>query len=193
MTEEQPGLELAEAVAQRICHDLAGPIGALTTAVDLLDMDDDVVLHELIADSIAALAASLKLHRFVFGPGRETSATGAVRELFAAWALTRQALVVDWSVTDEELPGRQLRLLLGLAIVAAEAAHRGGRVCVASRGVTAIAPGILLDPALAAVLTGGPVYPGAAFATPRLVAALAAAEQLTIEVTAAEGIVTLTF
>ncbi len=136
--------DLAGLFAMRLTHDLAGPLGAIATGVDLLE-GGDAEVRGLIADGVTAAVASLRLHRFILAPP-ETS--GTARDLFAAWVATRENVVLDW----RGAPATPA-IVLGLAMIATEAARRGGTVTVDGDIVT-FAPAPVLDPAVRAALGG---------------------------------------
>ncbi len=142
---------LAALVAMRLTHDLAGPIGAISTGIELLD-DGDRELRGLIADGAASAVASLRLHRFVLAPPEEAE---PARGLLAAWLKTRDATTLDWTATPRD--SGHAAMLLGLAMCAAEAAPAGGRIAVDNGGVTLSGAKVRLDPGVAAALGGGEV------------------------------------
>jgi histidine phosphotransferase ChpT len=139
--------DLAALFAMRLAHDLAGPLGAVTTGLDLLD-GGDAEVRQLIADGVAAAAASLKLHRFIVAPPDDAAVAPG---LLAAWVATRGDVALDWRAAPSA-PA----IVVGLAMTAAEAARRGGTLTVDGDRVT-FAPAPTLDPAVAAALAGEPV------------------------------------
>ena len=140
-------IDLAALVAMRLTHDLAGPLGAISTGIDLLDGGDPEI-RSLIADGTAAAVASLRLHRFILAPtGDATSAHG----LLAAWVATRDGVSLEWR-NEPDVP----EIALGLAMTAIEAARRGGTAVVDQRAVR-FAPAPILDAGVAAALAGGSV------------------------------------
>lgn len=143
--------DLAALVAMRLTHDLAGPLGAVATGIELLE-DGDSEIRSLIADGAAAAIASLRLHRFILAPPSHAAPAEA---LLAAWVATRSALMLDWHVETGE-PNR-VAILLGLAMTAGEAAPDGGTLTVDNHGVTLGTPKLRLDPSIAAAFAGVPV------------------------------------
>jgi len=139
--------DLTALFAMRLTHDLAGPLGAITTGVDLLD-GGDAEVRSLIADGAAAATASLRLHRFILVPPDDASVAHGI---LASWVASREGVVLDWRAAPAT-PA----IVMGLAMTAAEAARRGGTLTVDGDTVT-IAPAPVLDPAVAAALTGAPV------------------------------------
>ncbi len=141
------GRDLAALVAMRLTHDLAGPLGAVSTGLDLLDGGDPEI-RGLIADGTAAAVASLRLHRFILAP---TDDAAPARGLLAAWIATRDGVTLDWRAAPDAAD-----IVIGLAMTAVEAARRGGVLVVDPAGVSfTVAP--VLDEAVVAALAGEPV------------------------------------
>lgn len=147
---------LAGLVAIRLSHELAGPIGAVSAGVEMLG-GEDAEIRDLIADSVATLVATLKLHRFVLAPPTTDDATRTGHSLLAAWVATREALTLDWQVTPGKFGTPRMAVLLGLAMCAAEAAPRGGTLLVADETVIVASSPIVLDGDVAAAIRGTPV------------------------------------
>lgn len=142
--------ELATLVARRLCHDLAGPTGAIATVVEMMgDGAADPELRSLLADSSATLLATLRLHRFVLGGGE----SGDYRACFTQWAATREGIELHWQ-GEPQLAPAGAALLLGLAMIAAEAAPGAATLTVGETKVTVTAARLSLDPQIAAALGG---------------------------------------
>jgi len=139
--------DLAGLVAMRLTHDLAGPLGAVSTGLDLLDGGDPEI-RALIADGTTAAVASLRLHRFILAPCADAA---PAQGLLAAWVKTRDGVTLDWRASPATPD-----LVLGLAMTLVEAARRGGTVVVDGDAVT-FAPAPVLDASVAAALAGGAV------------------------------------
>ncbi len=140
--------DLAALVAMRLAHDLAGPLGAVVTGIDLLD-DGDAEIRALIADGAAAAVTSLRLHRFILAPPSDAT-TG--HGLLAAWVRTRPDIILDWQVAARD--PAQVAILLGLAMTAIEAAPDGGTVTVDDDGVVVTTAKLRLDPSIVAAFAG---------------------------------------
>ncbi len=144
--------ELATLAARRLCHDLAGPAGAIATVVELMgEGATDPELQSLLADSSAALLATLRLHRFVLGGGDASDYRACLRE----WIATREGVELHWTSDRQHAPAAAA-LLLGLAMIAAEAAPGVATLTVADTGVTIAAARLSFDPQIAAALAGMP-------------------------------------
>ncbi len=121
-------LQLADALCARLCHDLSGPLGTLTGALDLAAEDASYVAEALPLASETALAM-----------------TARIRLLRAAWAgdcgcLSNQDLIalamglpsrvrLDASqLASGPFSAAVSRILVNLMLLAAEALPRGGTV-----------------------------------------------------------------
>lgn len=145
---------LAALMARRLCHDFAGPAGAIGTAVEMLGDAGDPELVALTTDSSAALSAALELYRFVLTPSTEPVGGGRARSLVAAWLATRGDLKLEWEQDGDNWPPGFASLTAGLAMVVAEVAPRNGTVRVENGAVSA--SGTSLPPEVAAALVGEP-------------------------------------
>lgn len=77
--------QLAQLIATRLCHDLAGPVGAVAAGVELVGDDPSAVDQEtlgLIGSSSAAASHKLKFLRIAFGTPASSS-PAALGELHA--------------------------------------------------------------------------------------------------------------
>lgn len=145
---------LAALMARRLCHDFAGPAGAIGTAIDMLGDEGDPELLSLTSDSAAALTAALELYRYVLTPSADPVGGGRARQLLAGWLATRGGPGLDWPDDAEAWPPGFAALTAGLAMVAAEAAARTATLRVED-GAVAIDNTILPAEVIVA-LTGGP-------------------------------------
>lgn len=109
---------LAALLIRRLTHDFAGPVGAMTTVLEM-GAGDDPELLSLVVDSAAALGAMLKLYRFVSTPEAGTVASDTVRVLLADWLAARGGPALDWPGAGD-WPGPLARLTAALAMIASE-------------------------------------------------------------------------
>ena len=128
-------LEFSGLIASRLCHDLAGPIGVLANGAELLaDETDEAVRAEfvaLIGAGATTLAARLRLLRTLFADGSDLAIPqAAARTVLAGWLAADARVTLEWRETDATLARPFVRLLLALAMIAAEALERGGLVTV---------------------------------------------------------------
>ncbi|GEO80220.1 histidine phosphotransferase family protein [Pararhodospirillum oryzae] len=120
-------LEQALLLCTRLCHDLAGPIGALGTGAELLQEDGpgaplDGETLTLLADSAHAASARLQILRMAAGTARShqpalADALGALDTVLALGGRRLVRRVEPAYVPD----GPRVRLLVALVLVAADA------------------------------------------------------------------------
>ncbi|NWG47226.1 MAG: histidine phosphotransferase [Alphaproteobacteria bacterium] len=125
-------LELAALLSSRICHDLISPVGALANGVEVLEDENDGELREsalrLIGSSAAQASAKLQFARLAYGSASAqggsidtADAEHVARELFKSMKVT-----LDWQLTPRIAHKDDVKLVLNLIQIAAEAAPRGG-------------------------------------------------------------------
>lgn len=178
--------EFAALVARRLCHDFAGPVGAIATAVELLGSDDDAEVRALIGDSARSLSASLRFYRVILSPADSMVAAHDMRDLLGGWLQGRDGPELDWRVRGGELDGARGSTLLGLALLTAESLPRGGTLRLADDEVVASGARVRLDADVARGLAGDHSNPSPRGALARLIEAHATAAGLGIAVSAGE-------
>jgi len=121
--------ELASKLAMRLCHDFAGPAGAIVSGLDMLAGAPSAELkgaaEEMIDASGRSLLALVTLSRVAFGVGDEVFDTDAL-EALAGGLFSDLRPTLDWSVEAPTLAGPAARTLLNLVQIAAEALALGG-------------------------------------------------------------------
>ena len=182
-------MSLAALIARRLCHDFAGPAGAIGTAVDMLGEASDPELLALATDSSKALSAAIELYRYVLTPAAEPLPAARARTLVVAWLASRGEMTIAWPNAEEQWPPGFAALTAGLVMIAAAAAPRGAVLAVEVGEV--IAPETTLPPEIAAALSG------AAATTTRAALAGVLAEQaweagIKLETGTAEGTTRIT-
>lgn len=184
------GIELSELLAARLCHDLVGPVSAVSNGVELMeDGPPDAEVTALIAVSARQASRRLQWFRTAFGSGAglPSGAMFAETRKLAAALCEETNVKLDWPAPDAALEAAASRpackLTLNLGLVAQEALPRGGvvQVRLAKAGgklaltLSAAGVGAKLSDEIRTALTGtaalGDVTPKAA---PACVAALVA-------------------
>lgn len=150
--DERLQLDLVELLCARLCHDLAGPVGAVATGAELLadEAGGGGEALDLLATSAAAASQRLRFFRLAFGPAAKPVAAGELRNLaslfLAGSATAGGALTVDWrdGATGSWDAG-VAKLLLNLLLVARDCLPRGGRLTVALRPAPGEEPDLVAD------------------------------------------------
>ena len=100
-------LELAQLLCTRLCHDLAGPIGAVTNGAELLQSDPSFAAEagDLLINSAKTASVRLKALRIAFGlVGERTPDIGGLpnflRDYFAAVTPKGAGIVLEWNVGE---------------------------------------------------------------------------------------------
>jgi len=159
MTDVPPAPDLAALIAQRLCHDLVNPLGALGNGLELLAMTQPATPETaLMRDSLEQALGRIKLYRLAFGPGSATGALagGDLAGILQALGGSRPVEVV----TDlpASLSRDQGRLAALMALCAETALAWGGRLHLAiddTIRLTAEASRLRADPELWGPLARG--------------------------------------
>lgn len=134
--DDEHALRLAQLLCARLCHELAGPVGALNNGAELLAEDPAMAGEAADLLGHSARAASVRLRYYRAAYGREESAAvpaaAELREVIADFlaAETAAALHIDldWPAAGLAMPEDRglIRLLLNLVVLGREALPRGG-------------------------------------------------------------------
>ncbi len=125
-------LDLAGAVCARVCHDLAGTLGAMAGMLDLVAETQDAEALELAGSCARELTARLRLLRAAWGADTEVGELA----LLAQGLPGAERLRVDLDGLAEQRPAMR-QLTASLMLVGAGAMPRGGslRVTGGDRGL----------------------------------------------------------
>jgi histidine phosphotransferase ChpT len=141
---------LAELLCARLCHDLAGAVGAVGTGVELLaesgaDPGPADEAMALLVESAAVAVHRLKFLRMALGGRGPAMASDQIRslvgEFFGSQMGNRGALQLDWQDGGPPLwDADEAKLLLNLILMARDCLPRGGTVAVERRttGIAAV-------------------------------------------------------
>jgi histidine phosphotransferase ChpT len=125
---------LAELLCARLCHDLAGPVGAAAAGAELAEdagSELDAETLALVAASAAGAAARLKFFRTALGPAASAQDAVVVRELAEGYLRTSVsggAVELEWRSEQRTLDGDAARLVLNLILLARDSLPRGGAI-----------------------------------------------------------------
>lgn len=160
---------LSALLCARICHDLISPVGALSTAIEILDDESNADMHDdaldLIRNSSKQANAKLKFLRLAFGAsGSAPGIIGASDiQALAADMFAQGKAELKWDMQEAGIEKGQARLLLNMVMIGVQAIPRGGEVLtsqlIAADGsskltVTAVGPRARLDRAVEVTLLG---------------------------------------
>lgn len=162
---DEKSVEFASLLASRLCHDLLSPIGALNNGIELLADEQDPDMRErcleLLAESANASAAKLKFFRLAFGAAggfEDQIDTREAKTAIDGLLGTHGRVALEWMVADPVMSKPRMKVLLNLALIAADALVRGGKLAVGAEGdeivVRAEGERLVLDPELRTALLG---------------------------------------
>ncbi len=125
-------LRLAELLAARLCHELAGPAGALAGTLELAVEDRDFDAVAMAHEQAALLVARLRLLRAAWGGGKALDVPQLRALLVGLPRAARVRTDLDRLDPAAGFPPPAARLLLNVLLLAGESLPRGGRVALAS-------------------------------------------------------------
>ncbi|MBR9973051.1 histidine phosphotransferase family protein [Magnetospirillum sulfuroxidans] len=129
-------LTLAELLCARVCHDLAGPVGATAAGAELFEDlgGGDAETLALVSTSASGAAARLRLLRAALGPAHSSpQSQSALRglvdgHLHSQASVAAPAIVTTWIDCPDQIDGDRARLLLNLVLLGRDALPRGGHM-----------------------------------------------------------------
>jgi len=144
--DEPDDLMLAQLMCSRICHDLVGPVGAVNTAVELLQDGDSGLDKEafgVLERSVREAGARLALFRSAFGFGGGPDAVLGVAMLAelierivpAGKVAFRHEATTESGDPMTEVPAFIGKLALILAMIGLDALPRGGSLALHLAGL----------------------------------------------------------
>ncbi len=162
---DERSVEFASLLASRLCHDLLSPIGALNNGIELLADEHDPEMRarcmELLAESARTSATKLKFFRLAFGAAggfEDEIDTREARTAIEGLVGTQGRVELNWMVDQPSMSKAKIKILLNLALIAADALVRGGTLLVGAEGgeivVRAEGERLILDPELKNALLG---------------------------------------
>jgi histidine phosphotransferase ChpT len=180
------GLALAQAACTRLCHDLGGPAGALSGALELLEgAADDAA--EVARDAARIIDRRLRFWRAAVGGGAgELDPTG-LAQLAEGLTLGRRVMVdLDGLAPGCPVPPAFAQPLLLAMLVGVEALPRGGALRLAGSPAEGLSlwpdgPSAAWPPGLASLVAGQPTPVNPRGVALPLLAATAAAAKVRLE------------
>ncbi len=127
-------LKLSELLCARLCHDMAGPVGAAGAGAELLQDGDgaDAATIAMVAASAHGAVARLKFLRAALGAAPAAGFRAAdIKSLADGYFLSAGGGIhLDWPDHCPHLDGDRGRLLFNLLMLGRESLPRGGRLAV---------------------------------------------------------------
>jgi histidine phosphotransferase ChpT len=141
--------DIAATIGARICHDLVSPVGALGTAIEILDDDSNADMHDdalaLIKSSSRRAAAKLKFLRLAFGAGGSAPGVVGANEITSLVSDMFEDAKADvvFNFHADGIDKSRARILLNLTMLGIQAVPRGGevRIITTEQSVSIIAKG----------------------------------------------------
>jgi histidine phosphotransferase ChpT len=130
-------LRVLHLLCARLCHDLVGPVGAISNGIELVqefgaDMEKDA--FELIAGSAKRVANELQFFRVAYGLAAGMATTVADARTLAAPYITGGRVKLDWPARGDDkttvIGDNPVKLALNMTLLGVEALARGGTVGV---------------------------------------------------------------
>ena len=128
--------DLASLISSRICHDLISPIGALNTAIEVLDDTESKEMHEdaLKLIKLAASEASAKLSYLRIALGTNSTSKGFMNldelKLITENMFNTEKFSFNWDMGEIKLEKSIARILLNILMLAIQSIPRGGKVTI---------------------------------------------------------------
>ncbi len=123
-------LSVVELLCARLCHDLVGPVAAISNGVELMGDDDPDFVRDavaLVGDASAKASSRLQFYRFAFG--YQDGPAGSQPPYALVAALYEGTNIYCEYGEDARQRGLEWqKLACNLLLVAAEALPRGGRL-----------------------------------------------------------------
>lgn len=158
---------LSALLCARICHDLISPVGALGTALEILDDPSNVDMHsdamDLVRTSSRQASAKLKFLRLALGAGGSAPGVIPTAEMISLsndmFADSKPDLV--WQIESDGIEKNHARIVMNLIMLAVQAAPRGGSVTISQTGddganfaLVSEGPKVRLDASVAKAIAG---------------------------------------
>lgn len=114
---------LLQCITQKICHDLATPVGAIRLGIENLPENE---FTPILMQSIESATHRIEIFRSLFSQSVESIDSDKAGKLLIAYLASKS---IQCSV-EGSCKGQPARLLLGMGMVAAECLPRGGTIHV---------------------------------------------------------------
>jgi len=125
-------IRVVELLSARLCHDLVGPIAAISNGVELMGDDDPDFVRDavaLVGDSAHKAANRLQFYRFAFGY-RQGKIAGPPPHALARDLFDGTSVLCEYGEDVRQLGLEWQKLACNLLLVGSESLPRGGRLIV---------------------------------------------------------------
>jgi histidine phosphotransferase ChpT len=123
-------LRVVELLCARLCHDLVGPVAAISNGVELMDDDDPDFVRDavaLIGDASGKASSRLQFYRFAFGY-RDGPAGSQPPHALVAALYEGTNILCEYGEDVHGLGLEWQKLACNMLLIAGEALPRGGRL-----------------------------------------------------------------
>jgi histidine phosphotransferase ChpT len=163
---EISALHLSQLLITKLCHDIVGPIGAISNGVEFLQEADGMEKQaiSLITDSSSQAIARIQFYRYLYGVMKEQEVVSLDdKKLLSDSFYQASKVKLHWhEVLNEKLPDitpEDLRIICNLIFIAGGSLVKGGEVAINYRDENVIevkATGlvVILHDELQNILTG---------------------------------------
>jgi len=127
-------LRVVELLAARLCHDLIGPVSAISNGAELLADEEPEFARDavaLVGDSAKKALRNLQFYRFAYAFGGG-GLVGPAPHLLAAEFFARTAIECDYRAEARNLSLDQQKLACAMLALAGEGLPRGGRLVLSA-------------------------------------------------------------
>jgi histidine phosphotransferase ChpT len=132
-------LRVLELLAARLCHELSGPIAAISNGVELLAEEDPGLgsslnpgfLHDavtLVSESVRRARCRLQFYRFAYGFSSGSTIAGPAPHEIATGFLAANSIIGDYADRIRMLSPDWQKLACNMLSVGADVLPRGGRL-----------------------------------------------------------------
>src|SRR5712691_4549011 len=136
-------LRVIELLSARLCHDLIGPVAAISNGAELLADEEPEFVRDavaLVGDSARKASRRLQFYRFAYGFSGGGLA-GLMPYQLAAEFFEDTAIECDYRAAVRALPLEQQKLACLMLALAGEGLPRGGRLALSAGAARRADPG----------------------------------------------------
>jgi histidine phosphotransferase ChpT len=132
-------LRVLHLLCARLCHDLVGPVGAISNGIELVqefgaDMEKDA--FDLIAGSAKRVAGELQFFRVAYGLAAGMATTVADARALAGTYIDGGRVKLDWPARPDDktvvIGDNPVKLTLNMVLLGIESLVRGGTLRIAA-------------------------------------------------------------